>query len=282
MVSLSSVAAPISAFKISLANSLNAFRYSSGSHLGTFIVLGFGRLISLAARSAFSALVRCFRPFPSSTLSLCLVPDMVHRPFQSIFGGEKISHQWVPAVLTHLVKTFLAGGTCHQGRTHARPHTHTPKATKVQRQFALCSSAVFRSWQRLHRLCRLPLLVNFAQSPRCGWIWSTTVAFTLRPSLLHSQQNGCWSSWAGRKSAVQMGRLYQLCHWADSLRCAFFGLWAEQYPSRVKVLHPGFLQGLSGLCAMGYHLLTKRKVPVPALPPFGEITGSGTECSGPL
>lgn len=56
-----------------------------------------------------------------------------------------------------------------------------------------------------------------------------------------------------------MGRLYQLCHWADSLRAACFGLCFGQYPSLVSSPHPGCRQGLGGFMATGYHLRANKK-----------------------
>lgn len=60
-----------------------------------------------------------------------------------------------------------------------------------------------------------------------------------------------------------MGRLYQLCHWADWRRAACFGLCFGQYPSLVSAPHPGCRQGLSGFMATGYHLRAKQKAPKP-------------------
>lgn len=78
-----------------------------------------------------------------------------------------------------------------------------------------CSSAVFWSWCRLQRLWWFAGLMNFPQSPRCGTMWSTTVARVLcRGSsggytLAHSRHQGSRSSCAGRRRFVQIGSIYQ-------------------------------------------------------------------------
>lgn len=110
--------------------------------------------------------------------------------------------------------------------------------------------------------------MNLSQSPRCGTTWSTTEARVRIPRRAHSRQNGSRRSCAGRSSDVQMGRLYQACHWADTLLPAFSGLCFAQYPSRVSAGHPGCRHGLNGFKATGYHLRAKQKAPKPRHP-FG-------------
>lgn len=50
---------------------------------------------------------------------------------------------------------------------------------------------VFRSWHGLQRLCQLFLSQKRTWFPRCGLIWSTTVASTIFPSFMQHTQYGC-------------------------------------------------------------------------------------------
>ena len=66
--------------------------------------------------------------------------------------------------------------------------------------------------------------MNSAQSPRWGVMWSTTVARVRTPRLAHSRHQGSRRSWVGRRLSVHTSRLYQPCHWAETLRGALLGL----------------------------------------------------------
>ena len=84
-------------------------------------------------------------------------------------------------------------------------------------------------------------------------MWSTTVAYTLFPSRVHSLQNGSTSRCSGLSLSFQIGSRYQ--SWYSALLPRwYFGLCLGHQPSRVSSAHPGCLQGRSGLLAMGYHL----------------------------
>lgn len=120
---------------------------------------------------------------------------------------------------------------------------------------------VLRLWQEWQRLWRLSRSVNSAQSPRWSRMWSTSVAGVRIPWRAHSRQKGSRSSCPGRRSSVQMGRLYQPCHWADWRRSACLGLCWAQYPSLVSTPQPGYRQGLDGFRATGYHLRANKKRP---------------------
>ena len=147
--------------------------------------------------------------------------------------------------------------------------TRAPKAGEVLsvwRQNLRCffcnfqrSVVVFLLWQLWQRLSRLFRSVNKSQLPLWSITWSTSVARTRYPFRAHSRQNGSAKSWDGRRSFVQISRLYHRCHCALSFRAARFGLCAKQYPSRVNSLHPGCRQGRAGFIATGYHLRAKQK-----------------------
>ena len=51
---------------------------------------------------------------------------------------------------------------------------------------------VFLSWQALHSACQLASSQNSCSSPRCGTMWSITVAGVSRFSRRHSAQRGCF------------------------------------------------------------------------------------------
>ena len=117
-------------------------------------------------------------------------------------------------------------------------------------------------------------------------MWSTTVA---RVRCLGSpggycaaqaRQNGSRRSCAGRRSSVQMGKLYQPWYSADTRRGALWGLCLGQYPSRVRAPHPGCRHGRSGFKAMGYHLQAKQKAPKPRHPTVRVVIGSGAGLLG--
>ena len=55
----------------------------------------------------------------------------------------------------------------------------------------LSSVMVLVSWQDLHKLCQLLLSQKRTGSPRCGTMWSTTVAGTSLPSARQRTQSGC-------------------------------------------------------------------------------------------
>ena len=68
----------------------------------------------------------------------------------------------------------------------------TPTVCRQNRYAGLLSSFhVFLSWQGLHRLCQFFSSQNRTGSPRCGLIWSTTVAVTAWPSFKHWTHKGC-------------------------------------------------------------------------------------------
>ena len=134
----------------------------------------------------------------------------------------------------------------------------------------------------MHRLWWFAGSTKSAQDPRNGCLWSTTIARVLwrgSPggySTAHSQHQGSRISCWGRSSCVHTGRLYQLCHWADTRRPAGLGLCLGQYPSRVRFGHPGLRHGRRGFRATGYHLRAKQKAPEPTHPRFpGGCSGSG-------
>ena len=68
----------------------------------------------------------------------------------------------------------------------------TPTVCRQNRYSGLLSSFhVFLSWQGLQRLCQFFSSQNRTGSPRCGLIWSTTVAVTAWPSFKHWTHKGC-------------------------------------------------------------------------------------------
>jgi len=69
------------------------------------------------------------------------------------------------------------------------------------------SSCLPLSWQALHRLCSLPSANSF-QSPRCGSIWSATVAGVTRPRSRQNRHRGSIWSWY-RARRFQAARPYQ-------------------------------------------------------------------------
>ena len=69
-----------------------------------------------------------------------------------------------------------------------------PFSYRASRRSLACSSAVFWSWWYLQRLCRFSGSVNRSHSPRCGWMWSTTVAVVRFPSEAQILQNGSLTS----------------------------------------------------------------------------------------
>ena len=122
---------------------------------------------------------------------------------------------------------------------------------RISRWNSACSRAVFWLWWRSHKLWRLSVLVNRSQSPRNGFMWSTTVAGVLIPCVAHSRQNGSRISCCGRSLLFQIGLLYQEWYAADAPRCREGGLCFEHQPSRVSSEHPACLHGLKGICAIG-------------------------------
>lgn len=158
----------------------------------------------------------------------------------------------------------------HRRSTSAPGRPSVLPSCRYRLRFFLRSSAisraVFWSWWCLHRLCRLPRSMNLVHSPRWGSTWSTTVAQVRTPRRAHSRQNGSRKSCMGRRSSVQIGRLYQLWYSADVRRDVLLGLCLGQYPSRVRAAHPGWRHGLSGFKATGYHLRAKQKAPKPTTP----------------
>lgn len=113
-----------------------------------------------------------------------------------------------------------------------------PKRPADQRRYRLrraalfchISSAVLRLWHAWHRLWRLLRSVNLDQSPRCGSMWSTSVARTRRPFLEHSRQNGSRRSCMGRMSWVHSSVEYIQRQALDSSlrRSLSLGLCASQ------------------------------------------------------
>ena len=60
----------------------------------------------------------------------------------------------------------------------------------------LSSFPVFRSWQGLHNACQLLSSHIRCGLPRCGMIWSTTVAVVNRPCAKHFTHSGCFRRYA--------------------------------------------------------------------------------------
>ena len=87
-------------------------------------------------------------------------------------------------------------------------------------RFSYISRAVLRLWQLWHRLSRLPRSQNTVQSPLWSTMWSTSVARTRLPALVHSRQNGSRISCVGRKSLRHSSVKYiQRQDSASALRC---------------------------------------------------------------
>jgi len=106
--------------------------------------------------------------------------------------------------------------------------------------------SVFLSWCALHRACQLLRSQKSRSSPRCGMMWSTTVAFWYRPSLMHSTHSGCAFKYS----------LLAFCHAlpypllpADRTSSGWRDLCLSQYllPLGTSSAHPGCLQGTLGL-----------------------------------
>ena len=135
---------------------------------------------------------------------------------------EKILSARGRAVLSAPPQNFFRAGVCRQifnlppgfarqapaPRPSERPVSHR----RLLRVLAWLSAAVFALWHEWHRLCRLAGSTNRCQSPSNGMTWSTSVARTRRPRCAHARQNGSRSSWFGRRSSVQTGRLYHRRH----------------------------------------------------------------------
>lgn len=112
----------------------------------------------------------------------------------------------------------------------------------------LSSARVFLSWHCLHKLLQLLRSQNSLWSPRCGVMWSTTVAFTYRGGcfFMHSTHSGC---------ACRYSRL-AFCHFlpyprfaADRTSSGCSALCFSQYfvPGSTSCAQPGCLQGTFGL-----------------------------------
>ena len=110
----------------------------------------------------------------------------------------------------------------------------------------LSSVMVFRSWHRLHRACQLLWSQKSLGSPRCGMMWSTTVAFVIFFSFRQRTHKGC----DARK--ILLAR----CHFspyprsdAVSLSWVCIGACSSQYicPRGTSLGQPGCLQGMSGI-----------------------------------
>ena len=71
----------------------------------------------------------------------------------------------------------------------------TSPAPRFQYRYVglLSSLPVFLSWHFLHSACQFDLSQKSFGSPRCGTIWSTTVAGVAMPCRRHSSQRG-WSA----------------------------------------------------------------------------------------
>lgn len=167
----------------------------------------------------------------------------VYPPIAKNPRGENFSCDGGHAVLRTPAETFLAGG----GVSARIPASMTrmyalcaraPKRPADQRRYRLrraalfchISSAVLRLWHAWHRLWRLLRSVNLDQSPRCGSMWSTSVARTRRPFLEHSRQNGSRRSCMGRMSWVHSSVEYIQRQALDSSlrRSLSLGLCASQ------------------------------------------------------
>lgn len=131
---------------------------------------------------------------------------------------------------------FCRGEGCKETpRTRTRP-ARAPKRSAGHRcqrarkapRFCCISAIVLRLWQEWQRLWRLLRSVNTAQSPRCGWMWSTSVAGVRSPRRAHSRQKGSRRSCPGRRSSVHSGVRYIQCQdLAASLRLSL-GRWRSQ------------------------------------------------------
>ena len=106
----------------------------------------------------------------------------------------------------------------------------------------LSNFPVFLSWHRLHRLCQLLSLHISCSFPRCGMIWSTTVAGVSLPCRLPSTQSG-WAFRYSFESLLHLDVYPRSC--ADALllstECS------EQYLSSVRLGQPGCRHGFLGL-----------------------------------
>ena len=103
----------------------------------------------------------------------------------------------------------------------------------------LSSLPVFRSWQGLHNACQLLSSHIRCGLPRCGMIWSTTVAVVNRPCALQRTHKGC------RRRYALLSRCHLLPYprLAADGRPGCRGLCSSQYAPSVSFGQPGCLQG---------------------------------------
>ena len=110
----------------------------------------------------------------------------------------------------------------------------------------MSSVKVFLSWHGLHKACQFSRSQNSLWSPRCGMIWSTTVAVTYLPCFMHPAHSG----WLCRNL------FDSLCHLllyprlpADLVTsgCSFKCSTQYFFPGSTRAAHPGCLQGTLGL-----------------------------------
>ena len=110
---------------------------------------------------------------------------------------------------------------------------------------ALSFVQVFVSWHFLHKACQLLRSQNNFWSPRCGMMWSTTVALVYSPSAIHLTHSG----WASRYF------LLAFCHFEPYPRAAAEGrssMWRglcfpQYFPFETSSGQPGCWQGVLGL-----------------------------------
>ena len=71
--------------------------------------------------------------------------------------------------------------------------SNSPSKAQYLKVWYRSSVIVFRSWQCLHNGCQLFLSQKSCWLPRCGSMWSTTVAFTYLGGFcfIHSAHKGC-------------------------------------------------------------------------------------------
>lgn len=104
---------------------------------------------------------------------------------------------------------------------------------------------VFTSWWCLHNGCQFDRSQNRSASPRCGTTWSTTVAFTYRPSFWHSAHKGwvCRNCFLAFRQADPYPRPE-----AERTSSGWRALCFSQYfcPDGTRAGQPGCLHGMLG------------------------------------
>ena len=107
----------------------------------------------------------------------------------------------------------------------------------------LSSVIVFTSWWCLQSGCQFLSSQNKIGLPRCGLMWSTTVAFTSLPSLWHWTQRG----WHLRNLSLAFLHLLSYPRTAESpCSCPCSKACSSQYIPSTSFGQPGCLHGFFG------------------------------------